>query len=93
MFGSAVKYLFYGIAGIRYGVGFEKVTIKPALYGKLGHLKCSLVRPNVTINVLYDKIGDKEKFVLSYSGRSDVTVEWEGKEIKLEPDKAICLEK
>ena len=93
MFGSAVKYLFYGVAGIRYDVGFRKITIKPSLYGGLSHLKCSLVRPDVTVNVEYDKIGDKEKYVVSYSGIAEVTVEWKEEKFILEQNKPICLEK
>ncbi len=93
MFGSAVKYLFYGVAGIRYEPGFRKIVIRPALYGGLTRLKCSLIRPNVTVAVEYGKVGEKEKYVVSYEGESAVTVEWKGKTLSLRSGEPLLLEK
>lgn len=93
MFGSAVKYLFYGVAGIRYETGFKKVTVCPALYGGLKHLKCSLIRPNMTISVAYDRVGEKEKYEVLYTGESEVRVVVAGESFTLTPNVTFYWEK
>ena len=93
MFGSPVKYLFYGIAGIRYTPGFRSVTIRPALYAGLTRLKTTLVRPNVTIAVEYKKESGKEIYVMSYTGESTVAAELDGKRYEMTPGAVLRLEK
>ncbi len=93
MFGSVVKYLYYGVAGIRYQPGFRSITIRPALYAGLSHLKCSLVRPNVTVNVAYEKIEEAETYEISYVGESKVFVELSGERYELESGKPLKLKK
>ena len=93
MFGSPVKYLFYGVAGIRYTPGFRSVVVRPALYGGLTRLKCSLTRPNVTIEAEYTKEGEKERYVLSYTGDSKVAVEMGGRTYEMTSGVPLSLEK
>ena len=93
MFGSPIKYLFYGLAGIRYETGFRSIVIRPALYGDLTRLKCSLIRPNVTVSVEYSKEGGKEKYVLTYTGDSRVTAELDGKRHEMASGVPLYLEK
>ena len=93
MFGSVVKYLFYGVAGIRYSPGFRSIIIRPALYGGLNDLKCTLTRPNVTVNAHYYKQDQTEIYEVSYSGTAEVAVELNGKTISLSSDKPVRLQK
>lgn len=93
MFGSPVKYLFYGVAGIRYTPGFRSVTIRPALYAGLTRLKATLVRPNATIAVDYKKENGKEIYVISYTGESTVAAELDGKRYEMAPGAVLRLEK
>lgn len=93
MFGSPIKYLFYGLAGIRYETGFRSIVIRPALYGDLTRLKCSLTRPNVTVSVEYSKESGKEKYVLTYTGDSRVTAELDGKRYEMASGVPLYLEK
>ena len=93
MFGSPIKYLFYGLAGIRYETGFRSIVIRPALQGDLTRLKCSLTRPNVTVSVEYSKEGGKEKYVLTYTGDSRVTAELDGKRYEMASGVPLYLDK
>ncbi len=80
MFGSVVKYLFTGVAGIRYDAGFQKITVTPRLFKEVGKLSCTLVRPNVTLTVRYERKNGKDRFTASYEGNAEVKIVLDGEE-------------
>lgn len=93
MFGSVVKYLFTGIAGIDYKPAFEKVVVRPALYGGLNRVKASLCGKNCEIAVDYEKDRSGETYSVSYTGKAEVFVDFDGKTTKLVSGKTAIFKK
>ncbi len=86
MFGSAVKYLFTGIAGIDYDAGFRHVTVTPALPDGLKRIECTVTRPDLTLRLRYTVENGAPVYFIRYAGMSSVAVDFGGKATKLEPD-------
>ena len=51
------------------------------------------VRPNMTISVAYDRVGEKEKYEVLYTGESEVRVVVAGESFTLTPNVTFYWEK
>lgn len=53
MFGGGVKYLFYGLAGVRATPGFAAISLYPPRQSKLRHIECGLTVNGAELKVRY----------------------------------------